>query len=408
MSTRRTILEYLYRIYYEDAYASLLLRHTEGKKKEEMAFMSEVIYGTLRNRMYCTYQWEDFVKKACKRKTRVLLDMSVYQLFFLDRIPAYAIVDEAVNLADKGERNFVNAILHKVIARGKKEVVCEDPLEQASILYSEPQWLMKLWQAHYGQETALAIAKSYQTRAQVYGRINTLKCKKEELSQDERYHFVDEVTFTYDGILQDSEAFQKGEVLIQDYASSQVVPYLEVKPGMKVMDCCSAPGTKAQHIAMLLENKGEVVASDIYEDRVKLIDELMAKTGVTICRSLVRDACIDDGRLEEEGFDRILFDVPCSGLGDLRHKPEIRYHVLPENIDTLVAIQKRILDTNSKYLKKGGILVYSTCTLNKKENEHQIAHFLARHPEFECIQEKTIFPFEHNSDGFYIAQLRKI
>ena len=155
-----------------------------------------------------------------------------------------------------------------------------------------------------------------------------------------------------------------------------------------------------------MENEGEIIASDIYEARVHLIGQLMEKTGVTIVKAVVNDACKKDV-YALECFDRILLDVPCSGLGDLSHKPEIRWHLLPENIDALVKTQREILLANAPYLKKGGMMVYSTCTLNKKENEKQIAWFLKEHPDFTLLCEKTMFPFEDGGDGFYMAQLCK-
>ena len=159
---------------------------------------------------------------------------------------------------------------------------------------------------------------------------------------------------------------------------------------------------------MLMENEGEVIACDVYPQRVDLIRQVMDKTGVTICTPVCMDGT-KEKQFEEGSFDRILLDVPCSGMGDLSHKPEIRYHLQPENLDELIEIQKKLLDTNCCYIKKNGILVYSTCTLNKKENETQIQQFLKRHEEFELLREKTFFPFEENGDGFYVAQLiRKV
>jgi len=200
--------------------------------------------------------------------------------------------------------------------------------------------------------------------------------------------------------------FKDGMVVIQDVNSAETVKYLDCKKDMKVLDACASPGTKSQEIAMYMENKGELIACDLYEHRVKLIDELMARCGVDICKSMVNDATNDKEEWHEY-FDRILLDAPCSGLGDLRHKPEIKLHLKPENIDEIVKTQESILNTCSKYLKKDGIMVYSTCTLNKKENEKQVQKFLNNHTDYELLEEKTIFPFENGGDGFYMAKIRR-
>ena len=193
---------------------------------------------------------------------------------------------------------------------------------------------------------------------------------------------------------------------MQEPSASASVTWMDPKPGMKILDLCAAPGTKSQEIAMFMENKGELIACDLYEHRTGLISQLMEITGVTICRTEVNDASKDRPGWHD-AFDRILIDAPCSGLGDLRHKPEIRLHLKPEDLDAIVSLQKKILNTGSQYLKDGGILVYSTCTLNKKENEKQTAGFLSAHPDFELVEEKTIFPFENGGDGFYMAKIRR-
>ena len=406
MIARIYILNVLKQVIYEGGYASLLLREKrESFSGEDNAFISETVYGTLRNYSLLNKQWKEYVNHSVRRDTEILLNMSIYHLFFLDRIPSYAVINEAVELSQKRDKAFVNAVLRKVIERGliKNE---EDTLEALSENTSHPLWILQMWNAHYGYEVTKKIAEFNQTRSKVYGRVNTLKCNKEELLTDEKVHFINDICFTYDGVLTNSDYFKEGKVLIQDLSSSYIPTKLDVKKGMKVLDACSAPGTKTQEIAMLMENDGEIIAQDIYEKRVQLIDHLMLKTGVKIVQSRIQDSSI----LNEEyvdSFDRVLLDAPCSGLGDLRHKPEIRFHLKPENIDELVSLQSKLLDVNASYVKENGILLYSTCTLNKKENEKQISRFLEKHTEFELIEEKTLLPYEENSDGFYYAKMRK-
>ena len=406
MNPREYIYYVLKRVIQEEGYASLIMRNEKSFSKEDQGLISEIVYGVLRNYDYLTYQWKDFVDKRVKTNNTILLNMGVYQLFYLDRVPNYAAINETVELANKHDRGFINAILHKVDERGKREVIEKDEIKKLAIETSHPKWVLRMWESHYGKEKMEKLVRFNNTKPVIYGRINTLKITKEELLKDEKVSMIDEYGFQYDGNIIETEWFKEGKVLIQDYSSQQVVQKMHIKPGMNVMDCCAAPGTKAQFIGMLLKNEGTLYASDIYENRVQLLEKLMKDTGVSNCKSFVRDACIYDESLPK--MDAILLDVPCSGLGDLRHKPEIKRHIVPEAIDTLVNIQERILDVNSSYCKKDGILVYSTCTLNKKENEYQIKRFLNKHPEFELEEEKTIFPMEYNSDGFYIARLRRI
>lgn len=409
MNVRQYALEVIEQVMFHHGFASLIMRSNKHEfSQQDRGLISELVYGTIRNYRFLERQWYPLVSKKVRPKTEVLITMSVYQLLYLDRIPDYAIIHEAVELADQRDKKFVNAILRGVVTNGIQDLQLDDELEKTAIQTSHPLWIMQLWKAHYGLEHALKIAKHNQQESVVYGRINTLKVNKLDLMTDKNITFKNDEVFVYNGIISKTQLFQQGLVVIQDIASAEIARFVSAEPGMRVLDVCAAPGTKTQQIAMHMKNQGEIIALDLYEHRLELLQQLMHKTGVDICKSFVHDATKESEELEVESFDRILVDAPCSGLGDLAHKPEIRYHLTAENIDQLVVIQKQILDMNAKYLKKNGILVYSTCTLNKKENERQIANFLKTHIDFELLEEKTFFPFENNSDGFYVAQLRKI
>ena len=199
---------------------------------------------------------------------------------------------------------------------------------------------------------------------------------------------------------------EAGVYYMQEPSAMAVAALSGIKPGMRVLDACAAPGTKTQQIAMLMNNQGEIIANELHAHRTKLIDELMERTGVSIVQSRSGDASVYD-ETQKESYDRVLLDVPCSGLGDLSHKPEIRWHLKPEDIDEITKIQAEILEANAPYVKQGGILVYSTCTLNRKENENRIRAFLKEHNEFELCEEHTFFPFVTKSDGFYCAKMLK-
>ena len=403
MSVRAEVLNILERVFRQNGFASLLLRRA-NISKEEMGLASEIIYGTIRNKTLLEEQWRPFTKHV-KPRVVALLNMSVYQLLFLDSIPSYAVIFEAVELAGKSEKEFVNAVLRKVQVAGLRKPA-GNTIEELAVLTSHPLWILQLWKAHYGFETMKEIALHNQEPSLVYGRVNTLKCKKTEIAQMPDVRMLEDDCFFYAGILQRTELFSKGMVLIQDRHSQKVVRKLDVLPGMQVLDACAAPGTKTQQIACLMKNQGKIIATDLYEARCNLIDELMNRTGVSIVSTQQNDATIA-GKFPKESFDRILIDAPCSGLGDLSHKPEIRWHLEHTSIDELVHIQEAILDANAEYLRVGGILVYSTCTLNRKENEQQIKKFLVKHPNYVLLEEETLFPMENDADGFYYAKLKR-
>ena len=396
MKSREYILDILYRVFKDNAYASILLRKIDD---ESIGFISEVVYGTLRNYSLLEYQWKDLAKKTDLR-TSLILDMSVYQLFLMDNVPEYAVINEAVELANKHQKGFVNAILHKVIERG---FIHSDDL---SVEMSHPEWLIKLWIAHYGEDIIKQILEKDNDRATVYARINILKITKEELEKNSDITFIDDTCFISKTPIASMKEFKEGKVIIQDINSQKVVKFLPLKEGDRVLDLCSAPGTKSEQIAEVLKDNGEIIACDLYEHRCKLIDQLMDKCGVTSVKSMVNDATI--ANFEEESFDCILMDVPCSGLGDLAHKPEIKWHTTSNDLDEIVNIQASILENNWKAVKKEGYIVYSTCTLNKKENDKQISSFLSKHEEMKLIKEETIFPFMNNGDGFYVALMQRI
>ena len=405
MTIRTYACDVLNRVVYEGGYASILMRHMPASfSPEDRALISELVYGSLRNWTFLQYQWQDLVSNKVRRNTAVLLNMTVYQLQFMDKIPSYAAISEAVNIAAKRDRAFVNAVLRKADQRGMRMPEGTWP-EKEAIQYSHPEFLLRMWDKQYGRDTAMKILEHDQARPIIYGRLNTLKADDAFYDQPGITHLEDQC-FRYDGNLAQSPWLKNGVILIQSRTSQKTASMLDARPGMRVLDVCAAPGTKTQQIACAMKNQGEIIAGDIYSERVNLIHQLMERTGVTIVKAIVRDGTRPDPA-ELSAFDRILCDVPCSGLGDLSHKPEIRLHVTPESLDELTAVQKELLEQSSRCLKPGGILVYSTCTLNRKENEKQVEQFLARHPEFELIEAMTMFPFEQQSDGFYAAKLKR-
>lgn len=403
MKARSIAYECLKKVIIEKDYANLVMRNAlEQANDKDKGLITQIVYGTLRNYRLCRFQWEYLAKQKVNEKTAILLDMSVYQYFMMDKIPTYAIVDEAVDLVPQAMKGFVNAILRKVFQQELREV------DDISVMTSHPEWLVKLWTAHYGEDVARKICESDLEDASIVARINTLKASKEELEEIEGIQFLDDFALSANFNLVQSQLFEEGKIIIQDGSSQKVAEMLELYEGLDVLDCCSAPGTKTSQIAMILKNTGHILAGELHEHRVQLVSQLMTKMGVTNTEVIQMDATRVDEYIENRLFDRILMDVPCSGLGVLKRKPDIKLRCSPANIDEICEIQRKIMESCSKLLKLQGIFVYSTCTLNKKENEKQVQHFLVNNPNFICIEQKTIFPFEDSGDGFYMAKMIKI
>lgn len=404
---RKTSYQVLCDVMMNQAYASLSMKQMHHLDAKDMALVSALVYGVLRNWELLKFQWQPYVTKKVTKKSEILLNLGVYQFHFMDRIPDYAVIDETVSLASKHEKGFINAILRK--CQGQPMRVSEDEhlVKRTSINCSVPEWILNLWKKQYGEDIMIKTAESTLKTSSMTARINPVKASKEELMCDEKVHFIDDLAFVYDGNLVHSEWFASGKAVIQDLSSQKAARYLKVQDHDAVLDACSAPGSKTTLMAALMHNTGKVVACDLYENRLKLVREACERLGIMNVFTQVMDSTKAHEVFEPESFDRMLLDVPCSGLGTLRQKPEIAFTLTGEGLDEIVQIQKEILDSCAPLLKKGGTMVYSTCTLNQKENSKQVKAFVERHPDYQLIKEETCFPFEGDWDGFYMAKLLK-
>ncbi|MEG0823176.1 MAG: 16S rRNA (cytosine(967)-C(5))-methyltransferase RsmB [Erysipelotrichaceae bacterium] len=418
MNTRKKAWELLNKICIGKSYSTLLLRHElDNFTSQDKALITNIVYGTLQNYRLTRYMWEGDVKNLPTEPICILLDMSAYQMFFMDKLPAYAILNDAVEIAkhvDNGRyAKLVNALLRNLQRNGRR-IITETGIEKIAIVTSHPTWLLNMWLKQYGKDTMIAIVKENNEKSTQCGRVNTLQITLEEFlnkypmftlaksNQDKSNSAV----YYESGNIADSEAYKIGDVSIQDESSQMVANFMAPKPNDKILDACSAPGSKAAHMATIMNNQGEIIAMDIHEHRVELIKEGMERQNIKCVKAIVGDATQIDERYKEY-FDKVLVDAPCSGYGVLRRKADIKYHMKSEDMDSISKLQADILQVASKTLKKQGILVYSTCTLNKKENEKQIAKFLNANEDFKLIEEHTIFPYEYHSDGFYMAKLIK-
>lgn len=380
----------------KEVYSNLYLRnHLHEVSERDRALATRIFYGTIQNYRYCRACWSKFVENKVNDKMDVLLTMSTYQLLFLDKVPSYAIVNDAVNIAKKINVKYAgltNAVLHKV-----KHIETKD----VALKYSLPDWLYKMWGSQYGQEQALIMAKASVNILPLYVRRNVLKTEVEDFSSSEFICVKDPLYIYTQNDYFHHLYYQKGYMSAQDEGSFAIAKFVDPKENERILDCCAAPGTKTMAMAEMMYNKGHIDSFDLHAHRKDLIESDAKRLGIDIVHAGVQDATKFKSSVL---YDRILCDVPCSGYGVLSRKPDIKLRMLPEDMDTLIPLQYAILNNVCQYVKEGGIIVYSTCTMNKKENEKQIQRFLKEHDMFSLVDEVNIFS-DSKQDGFYMAKL---
>ena len=420
--SRKTAYEILFEIEKEGAYSNLTInRFLEKNRPDNPAFIRELVYGVLENKILLDYYLDKLIPsgiKKVKKKEATLLRLGLYQLIFMDSVPDYAAVNETVTLAKKlvrGREGFINGVLRGYMKKGSEIKLpdeTKDLKHYLSIKYSFPLWLIEKWDKQYGMEECKKLLEASNARPKLSIRVNVNKTSREELKNylEEKRYEVTEGTFSKrtlhvkgSGLLED-ERYTEGYFSIQDEASTVAADELGAKPGETVIDVCAAPGGKTSAIAELMGNNGKVYSCDIYEHKLELIDKLAERLDLSIIEPTLLDGTSGNAEWNETA-DRVLADVPCSGLGVIRRKPEIKYKDITD-FRELVKIQKSILENAANYVKPGGTLVYSTCTINKDENELQVKAFLENNNGFELISEKQFLPTE-DIDGFYVCKMIK-
>lgn len=392
--------------------------------KRERAFITRVTEGTLEHMIEIDYIIDQFSKtKTAKMKPviRTILRSAVYQLKYMDQVPPSAVCNEAVRLAKKrGFQNlsgFVNGVL-RTIAREMDQVkLPEEPLSlRLSVRYSVPEWMIRRWLSVYSEETVEKMLAYMMEEHPTCIRFNPDRITKEEIKERLKEDGVEKVEshpvlpyalwisgYDYLGGL---ESFEEGLFYVQDASSMMAVESLPVRKGDCIIDVCAAPGGKALHAAEKLAGTGHVDARDLTEYKVRLIEENIERSGLANISARQQDARIfDEGSLEKA--DIVIADLPCSGLGVLATKKDIRYNMTPETQKELALLQREILSVVHRYVKPGGTLLYSTCTINREENEENTAWFLEKHREFALEKEKQYLPGIDPCDGFYIAVMKK-
>jgi 16S rRNA (cytosine967-C5)-methyltransferase len=442
-NVRSIAMDMLVAIEKNQSYSNLLLNNTIEKHElsaKDVGLLTELTYGTLQRRMALDYYLEPFVKDNKKLANWVhhLLRLTLYQMVYLDRIPDRAAIYEAVEIAKirghKGIASLVNGVLRSIQRKGLPSMEeVSDPNKRLSLETSHPEWLITRWVNQFGYEKTKEMCEINLTAPLQTARVNTTKISRDEcvaILEEDGYHiekspFIPEAIRSLKGNLASTISFKYGMFTIQDESSMLAAYALGAEQNEFILDACAAPGGKSTHIAEKMNNTGEVISVDLHQHKVRLINDNAKRLGLENIKTSISDSRHLQEKFKTESFDRILLDAPCSGFGVMRRKPDMKYTKTEKDIERLSTIQQDLLMSVSPLLKKGGILVYSTCTVDKEENENTVKTFLDKHPDFEgdltfrnrmpeAIQplisgfDLQIFPQDLGSDGFYIAVLRKV
>lgn len=429
VNERELVLDMLLQITRDGEYSHIVIKNVLDKyqylDKRERAFITRVVNGTLERMIEIDYIINLFSKvKVNKMKPliRTILRSSVYQMKYMDSVPDSAICNEAVKLAGKrgfvNLKGFVNGVLRN-ISRNLDKINYPDEKDKVSYLsvkYSLPEWLVKQWLNVYDEGTVKTIGSAFLEEKPLTVRFNERKIKKEDLvgilkKEGVTVGEVPEIPCAlylsgYDH-LSALPSFCEGLYQVQDLSSMQVALWSEVKEGDQVLDVCAAPGGKSIHIAELLNGTGHVEARDLTEYKVDLLRDNIERSGLTNIEAVCQDATVYDPD-KKKSADIVIADLPCSGLGVLGKKPDLRYKMNEKTEADLVELQRKILSVVKDYVKPDGKLLYSTCTIHREENEGNVEWFLKEYPEFELVKDKQMIPGKDTGDGFYIAIIKRV
>jgi 16S rRNA (cytosine967-C5)-methyltransferase len=441
-NVREVALYLLESIDKNQAYSNLLLNDAIEKNKidkKDIGLLTELVYGTLQRKLTLDYFLKPFIKNSRKLEGWVLqlLRLTLYQMVYLDRIPERAAIYEAVEIAKrrghKGIAGVVNGVLRSVQREGLPSLdSIEDPSVRLAIETSHPEWLVKRWVSQLGLEKTREMCELNLTAPLQTARVNVtrisvedcLKLLEEEGFAAEPSPIIPEAIKCLRGNLAASTPYKYGMLTIQDESSMLAAYALGAEKEESILDACAAPGGKSTHIAEKLDNSGKVISLDLHEHKVKLIMDNASRLGLENIEAKSLDSRTVQEHFEKESFDRILLDAPCSGLGVMRRKPDMKYTKKEEDLTRLQEIQLSLLEAVAPLVKKGGTLVYSTCTVDREENQETVKLFLQKQAEYigdtslaermpEAVRplihnfELQILPQDFGSDGFYIACLKR-
>lgn len=438
MNCRKVAINILERIINEGAYSNIILSNelnNSDLSDKDKALVTEIVYGTLRRLKTIDTIIASFVKDISIMDKKILniLRVAVYQMNYLDKVPSYAACNEAVEeakeISDKDSK-LVNGILRNFVKKeGKFDIVFRNKIDEIAFDLSFEPWMVRMFIKQYGEHEALEILEGLNNTPKMTVRVNSIKGDYEDVYEEleEAGYNIEEGCICPEAIsikggkgIENNQAFVDGKITVQDESAMLISPLLDLEEGMKVLDLCCAPGGKTTHIGELLNNTGEVLGFDLHENKLELVKENYERLGITNIKLAQKDATKLDAKLVSYA-DRVLLDVPCSGIGIIRKKPEIKWTKKRKDLKEIVEVQREILENAWEYLKTGGVMVYSTCTLNKEENEENIKWFLSKHKDASiekvfigkganlCYNQMgtlTILPNEY-MDGFFVAKIKK-
>lgn len=408
-NSRLSAFDIIYDILNNGAYSNLAVeKGLSDVETKDKAFVSRLVYGVIERKITLDYFADKFLTSKVKPKVKIIIYIGAYQILFMDKVPDAVAVFETVNLADliglSYYKRLINAVLHKIVDN-KDEL---DNITDLSIKFSCPEHLINMWKKMYGEEKTLSVLQTINNRPPVFAIPNRQYVDEQELQYELLDNgidcdvFEDVVKLNSSFNLSNVKAFNNGLFYIEDYSSYSCAKVLNCQKDDIVLDICAAPGGKTFTMA---QSGAEIYAYDLHKHRVELIKKSAERLELNNIKANINDALTYNTYIPMA--DKILCDVPCSGFGIIRRKPEIRYKNL-DDIKELPQIQYDILCTSSKYLKVKGRIIYSTCTLNKKENEKVVERFLQNNSNFKLVNEITVFPNENGGDGFFYTLMEKI
>lgn len=437
MNCRKLAVKILNRVLNEGAYSNIILsKELNGVElnDKDKALLTEIVYGVLRRRRTLDVIIANFVKdiKLMDKNILNILRVAIYQMNFLDKIPTYAACNEAVEEAkevSESDSKLVNGILRSFTKNPDDINVPGNKIDEYAYKFSFEPWMIRLLIKQYGENSAKKIMSGLNNVPKVSIRVNELNSDYDEVYDklEEMEYEVSEGVICPEAInikggksIENNPLFIEGKITVQDESAMLVAPLLDLQEGMNVIDLCSAPGGKTTHIAEILGNTGKVLAFDLHESKLGLIKENCDRLGITNVETCAGDATKLNAELVASS-DRVLIDVPCSGLGIIRKKPEIKWNKKRNDLREIIPVQREIMNNAWQYLKQGGVMIYSTCTLNKEENEENIEWFVNTHKDCEVKrifvgkQDNLVYSREgyltvmpnENMDGFFIAKLEK-
>lgn len=423
-NNRKTAYQTLLDVESKKAYSNIALNHKIAVNKPgSPAFVRELVYGVLERKLTLDHYIDQLLKEgidSLRIQELTILRMGIYQLGYMDKVPEYAAISESVDLAKKyckGKAGLINGVLREY--QNKKIYLTlptrdEDEVNYLSVKYSYAPWIIELWLKYYSVSFVEKLLDAGNETPPLTVRANWLKIRKEDLKkvlrergfEAEDGKICQNALYVKGSKILDSDLYSYGLFTPQDEASMLVSEKIGVRQGDVVMDVCAAPGGKTTAIAERMNNTGKIIASDIYRRKLDIVDKEAARLGITNIETRSWDATRVDSTMSKKA-DRVLVDAPCSGLGVIRRKPEIKYKEYSKEMKLLPDKQLAILSSSSSYVKPGGTLVYSTCTINPEENEKVVDIFLRKHRDFEKVERTLLLPNVNGTDGFFICVMKR-